>query len=69
MTMPPCCRFAGIRCVLARSLVCRRGSYAGISTSGFRDFLLKPELMQAIADAGFEHPSEGTISLTLLMCL
>lgn len=35
-----------------------RGSYAGISTSGFRDFLLKPELMQAITDAGFEHPSE-----------
>jgi hypothetical protein len=49
------------------SLQCRptdvnllRGSYAGISTAGFRDFLLKPELMQAIADAGFEHPSEGS---------
>jgi superfamily II DNA/RNA helicase len=35
-----------------------RGSYAGISTAGFRDFLLKPLLQQAISDAGFEHPSE-----------
>jgi ATP-dependent RNA helicase UAP56/SUB2 len=35
-----------------------RGSYAGVSTSSFRDFLLKPELMQAITDAGYEHPSE-----------
>ena len=35
-----------------------RGSYAAIHTSGFRDFLLKAELLQAIADAGFEHPSE-----------
>ncbi len=36
-----------------------RGSYASINTSSFRDFLLKPELLQAINDAGFEHPSEG----------
>lgn len=26
----------------------------------FRDFLLKPELLRAISDLGFEHPSEGT---------
>lgn len=33
-------------------------TYAGIHSSGFRDFLLKPELLHAIADCGFEHPSE-----------
>lgn len=37
----------------------KKGSYAGIHTTGFRDFLLKPELLRAIADCGFEHPSEG----------
>jgi ATP-dependent RNA helicase UAP56/SUB2 len=26
--------------------------------SGFRDFLLKPELLRAVRDCGFEHPSE-----------
>ena len=26
--------------------------------SGFRDFLLKPELLRGIVDRGFEHPSE-----------
>ncbi|OLQ11740.1 Spliceosome RNA helicase Ddx39b [Symbiodinium microadriaticum] len=26
--------------------------------SGFKDFLLKPELLRAIVDCGFEHPSE-----------
>jgi hypothetical protein len=31
----------------------------GIHSSGFRDFLLKPELLRAIVDSGFEHPSEG----------
>lgn len=30
----------------------------GIHASGFKDFLLKPELLRAIVDAGFEHPSE-----------
>jgi len=35
-----------------------RGSYAGIHAAGFRDFLLKPELLRAITDCGFEHPSE-----------
>jgi len=33
------------------------GAYVSIHSSGFRDFLLKPELMQAIVDCGFEHPS------------
>jgi hypothetical protein len=33
--------------------------YVGIHSSGFRDFLLKPELLRAIQDCGFEHPSEG----------
>jgi len=35
-----------------------KGSYVGIHATGFRDFLLKPELQRAIADCGFEHPSE-----------
>jgi hypothetical protein len=34
--------------------------YVGIHSTGFRDFLLKPELLRAIVDCGFEHPSEGT---------
>lgn len=36
-----------------------KGSYASIHSSGFRDFLLKPEILRAIVDCGFEHPSEG----------
>lgn len=36
--------------------------YVGIHSTGFRDFLLKPELLRAIADCGFEHPSEGSSS-------
>ncbi|KAL8171279.1 hypothetical protein V2J09_023083, partial [Rumex salicifolius] len=39
--------------------------YVGIHSSGFRDFLLKPELLRAIVDSGFEHPSEGKISTNL----
>lgn len=35
--------------------------YVGIHSTGFRDFLLKPELLRAIADCGFEHPSEGSL--------
>ena len=38
-----------------------KGSYVSIHSSGFRDFLLKPELLRAIVDCGFEHPSEGVI--------
>jgi len=41
----------------------KKGSYAGIHSSGFKDFLLKAELLRAISDCGFEHPSEGTISV------
>jgi ATP-dependent RNA helicase UAP56/SUB2 len=37
----------------------KKGSYVGIHSTGFRDFLLKAELLRAIADCGFEHPSEG----------
>lgn len=36
----------------------KKGSYAGIHATGFKDFLLKPELLRAIVDCGFEHPSE-----------
>merc|ERR1719164_349145 len=37
----------------------KKGStYSGIHASGFRDFLLKPELLRAVVDCGFEHPSE-----------
>ncbi|XP_044429380.1 uncharacterized protein [Triticum aestivum] len=32
--------------------------YDGIHNLGFRDFLLKPELLRAIQDCSFEHPSE-----------
>ncbi|KAE9409347.1 ATP-dependent RNA helicase SUB2 [Gymnopus androsaceus JB14] len=33
-------------------------NFSGIHSTGFRDFLLKPELLRAISDLGFEHPSE-----------
>lgn len=33
-------------------------TYVAIHSSGFREFLLKPELLRAISDCGFEHPSE-----------
>ena len=36
----------------------KKGSYTGIHASGFKDFLLKQELMRAVVDCGFEHPSE-----------
>ncbi|UJR24951.1 hypothetical protein I4U23_006315 [Adineta vaga] len=35
-----------------------KGSYVSMHASGFKDFLLKPELLRAIMDCGFEHPSE-----------
>ncbi|XP_052220660.1 spliceosome RNA helicase DDX39B [Dreissena polymorpha] len=35
-----------------------KGTYVSIHSSGFRDFLLKPELLRSIVDRGFEHPSE-----------
>lgn len=34
------------------------GAVASFSDAGFRDFHLKPELIQAIKQCGFEHPSE-----------
>ena len=30
----------------------KKGSYVGIHSTGFRDFLLKPELVRAITDCG-----------------
>ncbi|KAJ1673693.1 Suppressor of the cold-sensitive snRNP biogenesis mutant brr1-1, partial [Spiromyces aspiralis] len=36
----------------------KKGSYVGVHSTGFNDFLLKPELSRAIQDCGFEHPSE-----------
>ncbi|KAK7851215.1 dead-box atp-dependent rna helicase 56 [Quercus suber] len=44
----------------------KRG-YVGIHSSGFRDFLLKPELLRAIVDSGFEHPSEGKLLSNLFI--
>lgn len=41
----------------------RRGHYVGIHSSGFRDFILKPECLRAVVDCGFEHPSEGMCGL------
>ncbi|KAL3412467.1 ATP-dependent RNA helicase [Aspergillus fumigatus] len=41
----------------------KKGSYVGIHSTGFRDFLLKGELLRAITDCGFEHPSEALIRL------
>ncbi|KAF2434869.1 P-loop containing nucleoside triphosphate hydrolase protein [Tothia fuscella] len=35
-----------------------KGSYVGVHAQSFEDFLLKPELVRAITDCGFEHPSE-----------
>lgn len=31
-----------------------KGTYVSIHSSGFRDFLLKPEILRAIGDCGFE---------------
>merc|ERR1711936_1417365 len=35
-----------------------KGTYVSVHGAGFRDFLSKPELLRAIVDCGFEHPSE-----------
>jgi len=35
-----------------------KGTYVSVHGAGFRDFLLKPEMLKAILDCGFEHPSE-----------
>jgi ATP-dependent RNA helicase UAP56/SUB2 len=41
----------------------KKGSYVGIHSTGFRDFLLKPELLRAITDCGtspIQSPSAAT---------
>jgi hypothetical protein len=43
--------------------------YVGIHSTGFKDFLLKPELLRAIVDCGFEHPSEGAPRVDVLLSL
>lgn len=43
-----------------------KGTYVSIHSSGFRDFLLKPELLRAIVDCGFEHPSEGIYFINVI---
>jgi len=35
-----------------------KGHYVGIHSSSFKEFILKPELLKAVTDCGFEHPSE-----------
>lgn len=42
----------------ASDAVAKKGHHIGIHASGFRDFLLKAELIRAVVDCGFEHPSE-----------
>lgn len=37
---------------------------SAIHGSSFKDFQLKPELLKAIGEAGFEHPSEGHLNST-----
>jgi len=36
----------------------KKETRGGVTAIGFRDFLLKPELMKALTANGFEHPSE-----------
>jgi len=38
------------------------GGYSTLHSTGFKDFLLKPELIRAIGEAGFEHPSEVQVN-------
>lgn len=52
-------RATGVQNGASKSSGPTRGSYVSIHASGFKDFLLKPELLRAIMDCGFEHPSEG----------
>lgn len=44
-----------------------KGTYVSIHSSGFRDFLLKPEILRAIVDCGFEHPSEGNLFYIIIV--
>lgn len=43
--------------------------YVGIHATGFKELMLKPELLQAITDCGFEHPSEGEGAFTKRRCM
>jgi ATP-dependent RNA helicase UAP56/SUB2 len=43
---------------VAKTDASKKGHYVGINSAGFRDFTLKPALLRAIVDCGFEHPSE-----------
>jgi len=36
----------------------KKDTHQTLHSSGFREFLLKPEILRAISDSGFEHPSE-----------
>jgi len=36
----------------------KKNTYTGVHSTSFRDFMLKAELIRAISDCGFEHPSE-----------
>ncbi len=36
----------------------KKGTFSGLHSAGFSEFLLKEELMNAIQECGFEHPSE-----------
>ncbi len=49
----------------------QKGSYVGTHATGFKDFMLKSELLRAIQDNGFEHPSmvqQECIPQSLLGC-
>ena len=41
----------------------KRG-YVGLHTAGFKEFLLKPEILRAITKNAFEHPSEGAFQIS-----
>ena len=38
-------------------------AYVGIHGTTFKDFLLKDELLRAIKESGFEHPSQGSLTI------
>lgn len=37
------------------------GNYAGVHITNFKDMVLRPELLTAISECGFENPSEGLL--------
>ncbi|PPS08528.1 hypothetical protein GOBAR_AA12104 [Gossypium barbadense] len=54
---------SGILALVDSNLYIFLRGYVGIHSSGFRNLMLKPELLRSIVDSGFEHPSEGKIFL------